>query len=68
MPWVELVKSVDSYLSTMYDKDHVPMEVDAAFAKTTCLCCGKTGLTKQNCRFKDAECRKCGKKLSLIHI
>ncbi len=60
--WSQLVKTDDAYLSTMYTgTEAVAMDIDAISAQTTCTCCGETGHTKADYKFKDAECRTGGK-------
>ncbi len=70
----ELVKTVGAHLQTMYTggMESTPMEIDAVSAHApwsgssgsslVCLCCGRMGHGKADCRFKDADCRTFGKK------
>ena len=65
-PWSELTKSVETYMQTMYTSaghDSTPMDISAVTMMTSgnCLCCGRTGHTKKDCKFKDETCRTCGK-------
>ena len=57
--WTSLVAIVDFYISTMYTSgaEPTPMEIGAVSMHTdrACLCCGKQGHVKADCRFKDAE-------------
>ncbi len=67
-----MVATVDSYLSTVYASgaEPTPMEIGAFSMHTDrpCLCCGKLGHVKADCRFKDAECRNCSKTGHLSNV
>ena len=39
----------------------------AKAATGTCICCGKTGHVKADCKMKDKECSNCGKVASHTH-
>ena len=70
--WPDLVKTVNTYLNTMYtSSEATPMEIGAVTMQghqQLCACCGKTGHVKADCRFKDAECRTCCKTGHLSNV
>ena len=70
--WPDLAKTVDTYWNTMCtSSEATPMEIGAVTMQghqQLCACCGKAGHVKADCRFKDADCRTCGKKGHLPNV